>query len=367
MDSNGHNSGIATLLDLTNGQIHPISTTEGLSLGRSFECDVLIKDAYASRDHCFIYYKDGNYNIFDNYTRTGTFINCVKILQGKSNAVQLKHADCISFGRKTKLLHIFKFCLTDCEQPDSNTFMSNAEEVKRVLTESVEEVKTLKKEITLLKIYMDFELNQYNKMFDILSDLVSHMPILEGSTESLIHQRLYKEVGYFLDTNFTCILCKQIIIEAVTIQCNHIFCCYCLTTNLNTNSHCPTPGCGMPIYMIIRTRSIDNIIKSMIQQLGETIKQQRNDNLALRARHQPEQSDSDRPNNEPLEIIYPPHLMYPSQSALDANILSSRDFNQILSRLFNTDRIAYEELLHLQLLSQRLNRDSNEVVNPTNR
>lgn len=366
MDSNGHNSGIATLLDLTNGRKYPISKTKEMSLGRSFECNVLIKDAYASRVHCFIFYEDGKFNIYDNCTRSGTFVNCDKILPGKPNALQLKHADCISFGEKTKLIHIFKFCLTDCEQPGSNTLMSDAKELRIVLTESLEKVKILKKGIALLRYIMTIERNQYDKMFDILSDLVLHIPTLGRSTEGPIHQRLFNEIVTFLNTSFTCYLCNQIIIEAVTIQCSHIFCNYCLTTNLGKINRCPIPGCGVSIQMIIRLRSIDNIVMTIIEELGETKIRQRENDLARRARRKPVRSNFYQHNDRLFETIYSSEsteLQYTLQSALDANILTDDDY--ILTRLLNSDQMAYQELLQVQLSSQAFNRDQDEVVDLT--
>jgi len=46
-----------------------------ITIGRGTETDVLIADKLASRTHCGISYKDGNYFLRDFDSRNGTFVN----------------------------------------------------------------------------------------------------------------------------------------------------------------------------------------------------------------------------------------------------------------------------------------------------
>ena len=46
-----------------------------ITIGRGAETDVLIADKLASRIHCELSYKDGNYYIRDCDSRNGTFVN----------------------------------------------------------------------------------------------------------------------------------------------------------------------------------------------------------------------------------------------------------------------------------------------------
>ena len=46
-----------------------------VTIGRGAEADVLIADKLASRVHCGISYKDGNYFLRDFDSRNGTFVN----------------------------------------------------------------------------------------------------------------------------------------------------------------------------------------------------------------------------------------------------------------------------------------------------
>ena len=48
---------------------------KSITIGRGAEADVLIADKLASRIHCGISYKDGNYFLRDCDSRNGTFVN----------------------------------------------------------------------------------------------------------------------------------------------------------------------------------------------------------------------------------------------------------------------------------------------------
>jgi len=48
---------------------------KSITIGRGAEADVLIADKLASRIHCELSYKDGNYFIRDCDSRNGTFVN----------------------------------------------------------------------------------------------------------------------------------------------------------------------------------------------------------------------------------------------------------------------------------------------------
>ncbi len=48
---------------------------KSITIGRGTETDVVVADKLASRIHCGISYKDGNYYIRDCDSRNGTFVN----------------------------------------------------------------------------------------------------------------------------------------------------------------------------------------------------------------------------------------------------------------------------------------------------
>lgn len=48
---------------------------KSVTIGRGAEADVMIADKLASRIHCGISYKDGNYYLRDFESRNGTFVN----------------------------------------------------------------------------------------------------------------------------------------------------------------------------------------------------------------------------------------------------------------------------------------------------
>ena len=64
-----------------------------ITIGRGAETDVLIADKLASRIHCEISYKDGNYSIRDCDSRNGTFVNDRLI-----EVCRINPGDCIRVG-----------------------------------------------------------------------------------------------------------------------------------------------------------------------------------------------------------------------------------------------------------------------------
>ena len=58
---------------------------KSITIGRGAETDVLIADKLASRVHCVISYKDGNYCIRDCDSRNGTFVNDRSMEVGRIN------------------------------------------------------------------------------------------------------------------------------------------------------------------------------------------------------------------------------------------------------------------------------------------
>lgn len=66
---------------------------KSITIGRGAEADVLIADKLASRIHCGIFYKDGNYFLRDYDSRNGTFVNDSSI-----EACRIKPGDRIRVG-----------------------------------------------------------------------------------------------------------------------------------------------------------------------------------------------------------------------------------------------------------------------------
>ena len=65
-----------------------------LSIGRSRECQILIDDISVSRRHATLIISEGTYQIIDNSSTNGTYVNGSKIHGSRS----LQHNDILKVG-----------------------------------------------------------------------------------------------------------------------------------------------------------------------------------------------------------------------------------------------------------------------------
>ena len=63
------------------------------TIGRSEDCDIIIRHSSVSRYHCMIRYQDGQYLLFDTYSSNGLWIN-----DEKSSLIELENNDFIEIG-----------------------------------------------------------------------------------------------------------------------------------------------------------------------------------------------------------------------------------------------------------------------------
>lgn len=93
------NTTIIARLQLTNpvSSVRSIELLPGMIIGRSRECDIFLEDLSVSRHHATIHEKThGQYEIVDNHSATGTFINGNPITRSP-----LQEGDQIQIGNTT--------------------------------------------------------------------------------------------------------------------------------------------------------------------------------------------------------------------------------------------------------------------------
>lgn len=67
------------------------------------------------------------------------------------------------------------------------------------------------------------------------------------------------------EDELTCSICSELFIKAVTLQCSHTFCKYCIETWKSNKSICPI--CRTKIATISPTLAIDNIVTKLVENL----------------------------------------------------------------------------------------------------
>ncbi|XP_069092413.1 E3 ubiquitin-protein ligase RNF8 isoform X5 [Pleurodeles waltl] len=81
------------------------------------------------------------------------------------------------------------------------------------------------------------------------------------------------QMNIVLDNELQCIICSEHFIEAVTLNCAHSFCSYCIKEWIKRKVECPI--CRQEIVTQTRSLVLDNCIERMMENLSHEMKQHR--------------------------------------------------------------------------------------------
>lgn len=83
-----------------------------------------------------------------------------------------------------------------------------------------------------------------------------------------------------MENEFTCSICSEFFIKAVTLNCSHTFCKYCIDQWKKNKPNCPI--CRNVILSTARTLVVDNFIEKTLNNQSEEVKQTRRELIAQR-------------------------------------------------------------------------------------
>ncbi|XP_019201171.1 E3 ubiquitin-protein ligase rnf8 isoform X3 [Oreochromis niloticus] len=161
------------------------------------------------------------------------------------------------------------------------TLEKSFSETKRLL----EEQKTQQQE-ELLKKQLEEALQEQKKVIGELAlsrqgfeeILLAKNKELEVTKEEKEKARAQKEevvtqVTEVLENELQCIICSELFIEAVILNCAHSFCCYCINQWRKKKDECPI--CRQAIQSQTRCLALDNCIDRMVENLSLDMKARR--------------------------------------------------------------------------------------------
>ncbi|RVE55715.1 hypothetical protein OJAV_G00228710 [Oryzias javanicus] len=101
---------------------------------------------------------------------------------------------------------------------------------------------------------------------------------LEATKEEKERARAQKEevvtqMTEVLENELQCIICSELFIEAVTLNCAHSFCSYCINQWRKKKEECPI--CRQAITSQSRCLALDNFIERMMENLSLDVKEKR--------------------------------------------------------------------------------------------
>lgn len=120
------------------------------------------------------------------------------------------------------------------------------------------------------------ELALSRKAFEqILSDKNKELEVTKEEKEKARAQKeeVVTQVTEVLENELQCIICSELFIEAVILNCAHSFCCYCIKLWRKKKDECPI--CRQVIQSQTRCLALDNCIDSMVENLSLDMKARR--------------------------------------------------------------------------------------------
>lgn len=148
------------------------------------------------------------------------------------------------------------------------------------------EAQKMRHEEDLLKKQLDEALQEQKKVIEELAlsrqgfeeILLAKNKELEVTKEEKEKARAQKEevvtqVTEVLENELQCIICSELFIEAVILNCAHSFCCYCINQWRKKKNECPI--CRQSIQSQTRCLALDNCIDRMVDNLSLDMKARR--------------------------------------------------------------------------------------------
>lgn len=141
------------------------------------------------------------------------------------------------------------------------------EDLKQQLVQALQEHRVLMEELSRSK--KDFEAIIQAKNKELKQTKEEKEKVQAQKEEVLNH------VNDVLENELQCIICSEYFIEAVTLNCAHSFCSYCINEWMKRKTECPM--CRKDIKSKTHSLVLDNCIDKMVDKLNSEVKERRID------------------------------------------------------------------------------------------
>ncbi|XP_077366514.1 E3 ubiquitin-protein ligase rnf8 [Festucalex cinctus] len=135
--------------------------------------------------------------------------------------------------------------------------------------------KTQKVQKELMEKQLEDALQEQRKVIDELMHFRTRFEeiLLAKNKELVIKEEVVTQVTKVLETELQCIICSELFIETVTLNCGHSFCCHCIKQWRKKKEECPI--CRQAIKSHSRCLALDNYIDSVVENLSLEMKTKR--------------------------------------------------------------------------------------------
>ncbi|XP_054994995.1 E3 ubiquitin-protein ligase RNF8 isoform X1 [Sorex araneus] len=139
------------------------------------------------------------------------------------------------------------------------------EDLKQHLAQALREYRALMEELNRSKKDFEAIIQAKNKELEQTKEEKKKVQAQKEEVLSHVHDVLENELQ--------CIICSEYFIEAVTLNCAHSFCSYCISEWMKRKIECPI--CRKDIKSKTHSLVLDNCINKMVENLSAEVKERR--------------------------------------------------------------------------------------------
>ncbi|XP_063774943.1 E3 ubiquitin-protein ligase RNF8 isoform X2 [Pseudophryne corroboree] len=152
--------------------------------------------------------------------------------------------------------------------------LQSVNELKKLLQEEEQkkEDESLLAEDTGLKEQLAQTFQEYSLLMDEMIQ-AKNKELQETQKVEAQRQEVFNHMNDVLDNELQCIICSEHFIEAVTLNCAHSFCSFCIQSWRKRKDECPI--CRQEIKSQTRSLVLDNCIDRMVDKLSPEMKDRR--------------------------------------------------------------------------------------------
>ncbi|KAM8778017.1 E3 ubiquitin-protein ligase RNF8 isoform 1-T1 [Rhynchonycteris naso] len=146
------------------------------------------------------------------------------------------------------------------------------EDLKQQLAQALQEHRTLMEELNRSKKDFEAIIQAKNKELEQTKE--------EKEKVQAQKEKVLSHVNDLLENELQCIICSEYFIEAVTLNCAHSFCSYCISEWMKRKGECPI--CRKDIKSKTPSLVLDNCVSKMVDTLSSEVKGRRIDLIKRR-------------------------------------------------------------------------------------
>ncbi|XP_073349493.1 E3 ubiquitin-protein ligase rnf8 isoform X1 [Pagrus major] len=150
-------------------------------------------------------------------------------------------------------------------QLEAQKTQQQEELLKKQLEDALQEQKKVIGELSLSREAFEEILSAKNKELEVTKE--------EKEKARAQKEEVVTQVTEVLENELQCIICSELFIEAVILNCAHSFCCHCIKQWRKKKDECPI--CRQAIQSQTRCLALDNCINSMVENLSLDMKARR--------------------------------------------------------------------------------------------